>query len=222
MLLRHLVLVDVARGPGGVADRPGDLLRGRRGTDRRRAPERVLQRRSGVPGQPVGPVVHQHRLAQAGGDRSGGRRDVVALRHHRIGEPGDLGDAEHPLDLGRGGGRAADAVDVLRPEPAVAHHLRARLGDPGRLTAAGVPREEARRRGAGEGDAVLHGIAGADHQAVPSRRKTGTGCPARSIQSSRTRRPIPISSFAAPITVLVNRSPGCSSSSTVATGWGVE
>ena len=50
---------------------------------------------------------------------------------------------------------------------------------------------------------------------------TGTGTPSRSIQSSVTGVPMTMSSFAAPTTVLVKRSPGCSSSSTVTTGYGV-
>ena len=53
-------------------------------------------------------------------------------------------------------------------------------------------------------------------------RNTGTGTPSRSSQSRTTGAPITTSSFAAPTTVLVKRSPDCSSSSTVTTGYGVE
>src|SRR4051812_45567477 len=99
---------------------------------------------------------------------------MVAQRNERIAEPGDLWDAEHPLDVSRGRNRSADAVDVLRPESAFAQYLDARLGHPGGFAAAGVAGHETGRGGSRKGDAVLHRIAVAGHQAIPSRRKTGT------------------------------------------------
>ena len=67
------------------------------------------------------------------------------------------------------------------------------------------------------------GLPAADHDAVaPMRRNTGRGVPARSIQSRSTRSPMAIASLGEPTTVLVKRRPGCSSSSTVTTGYGVE
>ena len=96
---------------------------------------------------------------------------------------------------------------------------------------AGVERERGRRsrsprcaaepgrRRVGDGDAVLGRVARGDHAAAASReRNTGIGAPRASIQSSSPGVPITMSSLAAPTTVLVNRSPGCSSSSTVTTG----
>ena len=222
---RHAELVDVARGPGGVADRSGDGLRlGDPGAaERGAAPERVLQRAARVPGHPVGPVIGEHHVAEPAVHGADGGGHVVAERDHRIGEPGHLRDPQHVLHRRGAGQRPAQAVDVPRRQAALAEHGLAGLGDVARLAPVGVAGLKPGRGGAGDRHPVLHGVARGDH-AAPSwlscsaRRNTGMGAPPRVIQSSSTRRPIWIPSFGDPTTVLENRSPGCSSRSTVTTG----
>ncbi len=220
-------LVDVARGPGGVAHGGGHGLRAgrRRWWAQRAAPaERVLQRRQRVPGQPVGRVVGEHDVAQPAVDGTRRRRHLVDEGDHRVGEPGHFGDAEHRLHGGRIRERAADAVDVGGGEPAGPQHCRARLGGQRRLAATRVAGHEPRGGGAGEGHLVLHRVPVADHERShlqSTRRNTGSGVPDRSIQSRTTRSPMAMASLGEPTTVLVKRRPGCSSSSTVTTGYGV-
>ena len=70
-----------------------------------------------------------------------------------------------------------------------------------------------------ERDLILGRVGVADH-AAPASLNAGNGRPSRSIQVSSTGVPMTMSSFDASTTVLVNRRPSCSSSSTVTTGCG--
>ena len=102
VLAWHVVLVDVARGPGGVADSAEDAVRSGSGArGHAEAAERILQGGCGVPGQAIRRVVDEHGLAQAAEHRRRGHRDGVDHGHHWVVEPGDARDAEHRLHLRR-------------------------------------------------------------------------------------------------------------------------
>ena len=115
--------------------------------------------------------------------------------------------------------RAHEAVDVVGADPAslIAATHASRASD------AGVTSPLSRRK------PVVAALANATWSlagfaspimARPRAGTRGNGRPSRSIQSSSTGVPMTMSSFDASTTVLVNRRPSCSSSSTVTTGCG--
>ena len=157
------------------------------------APEAVAGRQAGgVPGQTVRRVVHEHGLAQATEHRSGGDRVGVHQRHHRVVEPGDARDAQHRLHV------FGDGVMPQMPSMSAAVRPQALITSVHACAAREAwlrPEFWTRSRGggAGEGDRVLHRVVAGDraHDVAPSTsRNTGSGVPARSIQSSETRLPI--------------------------------
>ena len=165
-------LVEIARRPRGVADRAGDRLRWRGhepGPEATAAPERVARGRAREHRAAEERVVPEDDVALAAVHRAHRRDQLVHERDLRVGEPGDLGDAERRLHGGRGRGRADDAVDVGRGQPGVAQDADARVErERGRAHLAAVARE-AGRRGVGDGHAVLGRIARGDHAVATGR-----------------------------------------------------
>ena len=195
-----------------------------------RLPERIAAGAAGVPADAIHRVIDEHCLRRPGVDGVHSRRQVIhdrRLGRRPIGdvEP-ETGDDGQRVDAAGQQAAAHDTVDVAFGQSGVTDRRDRSLQNHGQLGRFAAITGVRRQAEADDRSTVLGGYREA--MSSPSStvfrpgRKAYHGAPSRSIQVSSTGRPMRNCSGGQSTTVLTNRRPGCSSSSTAASGQGVE